>query len=385
VGTAASRVTKAKFKRFERQLRQGFGECNPAADPDTWAGYERSFMLDALQQLAAAKSPDEKEIWTGRFLHHYLGSRDAGLLERRILQDFVKAAKISVLNAGTGELKPVANLCTITSNDQARRQARGFDIRTAPLPVIEAAGSLGLPDGSVVPSFGFSSKDLVLAPELPSADQVRLSMDERVLLLEAVISTGGGNVTADIRDALYGVISTGGGNVISTGGGNVIATGGLNLTERQKQAIQRVISTGGGTMRPVERDALGQVISTGGGNLISDKGLGLSPDVQLNAIRGVISTGGGNLNSDRLRVVQAVISTGGGNVISTGGGNVREVLQSFVNGVISTGGGNLASRLDDLRGIQSLIGQAGGNVISTGGGNLIGQAGGNNISEAGGV
>lgn len=86
-----------------------------------------------------------------------------------------------------------------------------------------------------------------------------------------------------VGNPVAGIISTGGGNLISDKGLGVIAPGGGNLT----LAGGSVIAPGGGN-----------VIAPGGGNLISDNGLG------------VIAPGGGN-----------VIAPGGGNIISTGGLN----------------------------------------------------------------
>ena len=110
-------------------------------------------------------------------------------------------------------------------------------------------------------------------------------------------------------------------NVRQTNG--ALAAGGIEI--RSDGELLKTI--GGVTIAiPPEEVYIGNatagIISTGGGNLLSDKGLGVinMNGGSLTSLAGgsIISTGGGN-------IIAAgggnIISTGGGNIISTGGGN----------------------------------------------------------------
>jgi hypothetical protein len=218
---------------------QAAGDCRPdPRDIDVNARFTAFAMKAALIEYRKAATQAIREEWAGRFINRYLGARELGLLERRAIQDLLRAVKVSVPNVGTGQLKPVTSLCDNPTVEQARKLGRGYDLGSGPLPVISAPDGLGLPDGTVVSksAFVFNTNDLVLAPPPLEPGRLRLSLDERVLLVESVIATGGGNLSPDLRNAIAAVIATGGGNVIATGGGNVIATGGATSSRGTARA-----------------------------------------------------------------------------------------------------------------------------------------------------
>lgn len=95
------------------------------------------------------------------------------------------------------------------------------------------------------------------------------------ILPNGVVAAGGGNV-----------VSAGGANVVAAGGANVVAAGGLNLISDNGLGV---ISAGGGNLITLPDGA--RVVSAGGANVVSAGGLNLLSDNGL----GVVAAGGANV------------------------------------------------------------------------------------------
>jgi hypothetical protein len=337
-----------------------------------------------LGDLQRATAPEAKEELTGRFVNRYLGLREAGLLERVEVQSFLARFKVAVANIGDKRLKAVTTLCNYLQTQDARRIARGFDLG-GPLPAIEFDRSLVLPNGSQVTNLNLNLGSAIRAPQAFKPGEVRLERDVKLALLEAVALKAGVKLDQRLRDALAGVISTGGGNVVPTTGAPVISTGGGNLTVAQIRALFAVISTGGGniiatdgaSLTAAEQAVVNQVISVGGGNIIATDGASITVH-QMRALLRCISVGGGNiiatdgasLTAAEQAALSQVISVGGGNLTAGLGIATGPPLTDALAGVISTGGGNLAGRSDLVQVIQAVISTGGGNIIATDGASL---------------
>jgi filamentous hemagglutinin family protein len=194
--------------------------------------------------------------------------------------------------------------------------------------------------------------------------------------ISAIISGGGGNLAGgnlrpDTQFAIIsaGIISGGGGNIISGGAGNLIGQDGAGIisggagnftTEMvsritggriSAENVAAIISGGAGNL--IRVDAAG-IISGGAGNLIGQDGAG------------IISGGGGNL-----------LGQDGAGIISGGAGNLQLISAGIVAGaarpgeiasIISGGAGNFAS-LAAMAGIisndgASIIGQDGAGILA---------------------
>ena len=385
VGNASSASVSAAEARTARR------DCNLSGDEES--ADVALFVLDALlANIDAAKTPAETEEATARFINWYLRMEEGGLLKYAGPQKYLAQTGVAIINLGDTPLKAVGALCEAVSVAQVLELARGFEIKR-PLPAIQAGGQTALPNGTLMDASAFDFSGVAIKPSLPTAAELSLALDERALIVQALIAVTGGKINVDLGNAARGVISTGGGNLIGQAGGNFAAVR-PGLTIEQLRGLfavistggGNVISTGGGNLTAAEKSAAQKVISTGGGNLIGQAGGNLT-DVQLRALLRVISTGGGNLigqaggnlSAAERDALSAVISTGGGNVISTGGGNLTayDTQLDALQGVISVGGGNLSQvistgggNLNPVAIVQSVISTGGGNVISTGGGNL---------------
>ena len=388
---------------------------DPARPTDNQAFAIAGQLLERLRAISFLPPGAEREAATGRFINSYLAAQKFNLLQRAPVQKLVKEYDVSVANAGTGQLeyKGGSNLCVPILREEARRLARGYDVGSGPIPAIVMQGALVLPNSRIIDSAIAFDPTIVFKPTYPQIGFPPLTLDERVLILEAVMASppplgSDSEILPVLREALGGVIASGGGNVIASGGGNVIASGGGNLTPDQLRAVMlviasasdRVIASGGGNFSESQAAIIrsirdngqviasggGNVIASGGGNVIASGGGNMTGDM-LRGLLGVIASGGGNiiasgggnLSGLEQQLVKGVIASGGGNVIASGGGNViasgggnitsGDVMQRGVQGVIASGGGNLTEQ--GLKSVQAVIASGGGNVIASGGGNVI--------------
>jgi hypothetical protein len=106
----------------------------------------------------------------------------------------------------------------------------------------------------------------------------------------ALVSAGGGNLTADQLKEVNRLVAAGGGNLLSTASGSLVGPSGGTLTVMDKAALAALVSAGGGN---IVSAGGGNIVSAGGGNIVSAGGGNL---IAVAALK-LVSAGGGNLGA----------------------------------------------------------------------------------------